>query len=53
MTLPAQDIDAPGRRSLYLLTDQRVLLKGSDTGEARVTFAPVAVASTNQIAVSQ
>jgi hypothetical protein len=53
VTLPAQDIDAPGRRSLYLLTDQRVLLKGSDTGEARVTFAPVAVASTNQIAVSQ
>jgi hypothetical protein len=53
ITVPAEDADAPDRRSLYLLTDQRVLLQGSDTGEARVTFAPVAVASPDQMAVSQ
>jgi tetratricopeptide (TPR) repeat protein len=48
ITVPAEDADAPDRRSLYLLTDQRVL-----TGEARVTFVPVAVASPDQMAVSQ
>ncbi len=53
VTVPDEDVNASSSRSLYLLTDQRVLLKGSDTGEARVTFAPVAVTTPDQIAVSQ
>jgi hypothetical protein len=53
ITVPAEGSDSPDRRSLYLLTDQRVLLHGSDTGEARVNFAPVAVASPEQMAISQ
>lgn len=40
--------EALDSRSLYLLTDQRVLLKGIDAGDARVTFGPVAIAATQQ-----
>lgn len=53
VTIPDEDVNASSSRSLFLLTDQRVLLKGSDTGESRVTFAPVAIATPDQVAVSQ
>jgi len=38
---------ASNSRTLYLLTDQRpLLLKGTDTGEPRVTFAPLTLPAT-------
>lgn len=40
-------------RSLYLLTDQRVLLKGTDSGDARVTFTHVAAESPDQMVTTQ
>jgi LysM repeat protein len=53
ITVPAEAPGSSDRRILYLLTDQRVLLRGLDTGEARVTFEPVAVVSPEQMAISQ
>jgi tetratricopeptide (TPR) repeat protein len=53
VTIPTEDGDASGSRSIYLLTDQRMLFHGSDSGEARVTFEPVAVVTPDQMTVSQ
>jgi hypothetical protein len=44
---------ASDSRSLYLLTDQRALLKGTDVGDARVTFGLVTIDITAQTTVSQ
>ena len=53
VTTPTEDTDTSSIRSIYLLTDQRMLLHGSDTGEARVTFGPVTIVTPDQMAVSQ
>jgi hypothetical protein len=45
---PVDSQDASGGRVLYLLTNQRVLLRGTDVGDARVIFAPVNMPSPAQ-----
>jgi hypothetical protein len=45
---PVESQDASGGRVLYLLTNQRVLLRGTDVGDARVIFAPVNMPSPAQ-----
>jgi len=49
ITVSADNQGLPGSRTLYLLTNQRVLLRGSDIGEARVTFAPINTPTAAQI----
>jgi hypothetical protein len=44
---------APGSRTIYLLTDQRLLLQGADTGNSQMTFMPVNIPSPAQTAGSQ
>lgn len=53
VTTGTGDQGAAGSRILYLLTDRRVLLQGTDTGDARVTFAPVNMPSPVQEMVPQ
>jgi hypothetical protein len=53
VTIPEDQNDSTSNRSLYLLTAQRVLLKGTDSGDARVTFSQVAVESPDQTLITQ
>jgi hypothetical protein len=50
---PVDSQDASGGRVLYLLTNQRVLLQGTDVGDARVIFAPVNISSPVQTTTPQ
>ncbi len=45
--------NTPGSRNIYLLTEQRVLLHGTDSGNSQVTFTPVNMPSPTQTADSQ
>jgi hypothetical protein len=44
---------APGSRTIYLLTDKRVLLQGADTGNSQMAFTPVNIPSPAQTAAPQ
>jgi len=41
VTAESETEDAPGSRTVYLLTDQRVLLQGTDAGSARMALSPI------------
>ncbi|MEJ2555851.1 MAG: hypothetical protein P8186_06440, partial [Anaerolineae bacterium] len=45
--------NTPGSRDIYLLTEQRVLLHGTDSGNAQVMFTPINLPSPTQTAGSQ
>jgi hypothetical protein len=41
ITTPPAGQDSVASRKLYLLTENRMLLEGIDTGDARLTFSPI------------
>jgi tetratricopeptide (TPR) repeat protein len=41
ITAPSTGQDSVASRKLYLLTENRMLLEGIDTGDARLTFSPI------------
>jgi tetratricopeptide (TPR) repeat protein len=53
VTAELEGEDAPDSRNVYLLTDQRVLLQGTDTGDPRLTLAAINVPTPTQTAASQ
>jgi len=48
VTAEATGKDTASSRTIHLLTDQRVLLQGTDTGETRVAIAPINVPNPTQ-----
>lgn len=52
VTASTQNQDTPGR-TLYLLTEQRTLLRGVDNNDARVAFSPVTIPTPEQAEASQ
>lgn len=53
VTADSADKDTPGRRTIYLLTNQRVLLQGIDTGEARLIVGSIDISTPTQTTTSQ
>jgi hypothetical protein len=45
--------EASGDRTVYLLTDQRVLLQGTDAGSARMALSPIYIPAHLQTPPSQ
>jgi tetratricopeptide (TPR) repeat protein len=56
MFVTAEDLegdDISGDRTVYLLTDQRVLLRGTDTGSARTALSRIDIPALTQTSASQ
>jgi hypothetical protein len=56
MFVTAEDLegdDASVDRTVYLLTDQRVLLRGTDTGSARMALSRIDIPAPTQTSASQ